>query len=288
MKQLYLLAILFSVSHFCIGQTDMGTIEVNNVNTATLKFSSDIQTVIFGNNPILGAYEDNRPKFQFYDNYSSGKTDVIKLNDNSAPESSITIILDNENSDVFFGTLKIGTNPKIFYNFSNINSKKNQAETKQLKDSLNKKLEITRVEERLKFVMAKEIEYNDLGVAKDRLEVSIANIMNDDKNTYIKFIIKNNSGSDYNIDNVIFKYIEGKKKGLKNKEAQIEERINPIVEPDKNIIKAYSSSDLGYVIPLFTVSESGVLIIQMIEKNGTRNPQIKIESKTMLKVKSLK
>src|ERR1035437_332704 len=260
MKKIYLFAILFSFSHFIKAQTDMGTIEVNNLNTATLKFSSDILTVIFGNNPVIGTYEDNRQKFQFYVNYSSGKTDVIKLNDASAPQTSITIILDNENSDVFFGTLKIGNNTKIFYDFSNINSKKSQVEAKQLKDSLTKKFESTRIEERLKFVMTQTAEYNDLGVVKDRLEVSITNIMNDDKNTYLKFVINNNSGSDYNIDNVIFKYVEGKKKGLQNKEAQIEERISPILEPPHNTIKAYSSSNLGYVIPLFTVSESGVFI----------------------------
>jgi hypothetical protein len=58
------------------------------------------------------------------------------------------------------------------------------------------------------------------------------------------------------------------------------------IEGEK-IIKGYSTTQLGYVIPLFTVGSKGSLFIQMIEKKGTRNPVIEIESKTMLKVNKL-
>lgn len=274
------------------GQVNMGTIEVNNTNTATLKFNSNIQNVVFGNNPQSGVMQvgngddkEERPIYKYYGNFSSGKTDVIRLNDSTAKQTSITIILVNE--DVFYGSLKVGNNPKIYYDFAA--SRNREANAIQLKDSLAKRVGEAIITERLNFLMAKEQEYNDLGVEGDKLEFQVTNIMNDDKYTYIKFGLRNNSGSDYLIDNMIFKYVEGKKKGFKKNDAKIEERINPVLEPiegDK-IIKGYSTTQLGYVIPLFTVGSKGSLFIQMIEKKGTRNPIIEIEAKTMLKVKKL-
>jgi hypothetical protein len=263
----------------------MGTIEVNNDNTATLKFSSEISNIIFGNNPQIGAMGDGQPKFKYYGNFSSGKTNVIRLNDPNATQTSITIILENE--DVFYGTVRIGANPKIFYDFSNIESKQKQVDSKVMQDSLNKQLEITRIEEKLKYVMSQKIDYNDIGLFQDKMEVQVSNISNDDKNTYIKFIISNKSGSDYVIDNTIFKYVEGKKKGLKKKEAAIEEVIYPVYIPKQNTIKAYSYTQLGYVIPLFTVGSSGDFNIQFVEKNGTRNLKIEIPSNIMLNVKKI-
>ena len=145
-----------------------------------------------------------------------------------------------------------------------------------------------KIVERLNFVMNKAQEYNDIGIEANKMEFGVANIENDDKYTYFKLTILNGTGSDYKIDNVIFKYVEGKKKGFK-KSAKIEERINPVIEPDdtSKIIKGYSSAVIGYVIPLFTVGSEGKLLIQIVEKNGTRNPLIEIEAKTMLKVKKM-
>jgi hypothetical protein len=213
------------------GQVNMGTIEVNSTNTATLKFYSNIQNVVFGNNPQVGVVPDGsgeeRPIYKYYGNFSSGKTDIIKLNDSTARQTSITIILDNE--DVFYGSLKVGNAPKIYYDFTA--SQHKEAEAVQLKDSLTKRVGEAIITERLKFLMAKGQEYNDLGVEGNQLEFQVTNIMNDEKYTYIKFGIRNTSGSDYLIDNMIFKYVEGKKKGFKKTDAKIEERINPVLEP---------------------------------------------------------
>jgi hypothetical protein len=291
MKKLYFLPMIF-LNLLAIGQVNMGTIEVNGTNTATLKFSSNIQNVVFGNNPQVGTVQvgsgddkEQRPIYKYFGNFTSGKTNIIKLNDTTAKQTSITIILDNE--DVFYGNLKVGISPKIFYDFSGQETK--QVQVKQLNDSLAKKIDETRMADKLKFVMSKEPVYFDLGVDENKMIFQVTNIVNDDKYTYLKLVIQNNSGSNYLIDNMIFKYVEGKKKGLKKSEAKIEERINPVIEPDSNskILKAYSTSELGYVIPLFTVGSSGTLTIQMIEKNGTRNPKIEIEAKVMLKVKKL-
>lgn len=135
--------------------------------------------------------------------------------------------------------------------------------------------------------MGLEYEYVE-GINENLLEVVVSNIRNDDKYTYFKISIKNESGNDYEIKNTEFKYVEGKNKGLFRKGSQIEERERIVYKTDNKIVKAYSTSDFGYVIPLFAVgTSSGVLRIQFVEMNGTRNPIIELKSKTMLMVKTL-
>jgi hypothetical protein len=276
--------IILTCSVYSIFAQKMGEIEINKDYTATLNFSDDVELTVVGNNPQIGV-ENDIPKYKYYGIYQTGKAVILRGNDPLAPKTSITIKL--VNGSIWFGTLKYGDNTKIFYDFSGSEDKK--VEVKQMKDSLEKKVGETRLSERLKFVMSQDVQYYDLGVDENKMIFQVTNIMNDDKFTYLKIVIQNNSGSNYLVDNMIFKYVEGKKKGFKKSDARIEERINPVVEPDNNskILKAYSTSELGYVIPLFTVGSSGILSIQMVEKNGTRNPKIEIEAKVMLKVKKM-
>ena len=284
MRRLILSAIFTCLALGSLNAQKMGEIEVNRDFTATLNFSDDILLTVTGNNPQVGI-ENDIPKYKYYGIFQSGSAVIIRGVDPAAPATSITIKL--KNGKIWYGTLKYGNNTKIYYDFADQDSRIEKKEAKQLKDSLEK--EQMKIVERLNFVMNKAQEYNDIGIEANKMEFGVANIENDDKYTYFKLTILNGTGSDYKIDNVIFKYVEGKKKGFKKSDAKIEERINPVIEPDdtSKIIKGYSSAVIGYVIPLFTVGSEGKLLIQIVEKNGTRNPLIEIEAKTMLKVKKM-
>lgn len=276
--------VFITLSVYSLFGQKLGEIEINKDYTATLNFSDDVDLIIVGNNPQIGM-DNDIPKFKYYGIFQSGKAVILRGNDPSAPNTSITIKL--VNGSIWYGILKYGNNPKIFYDFSETENKK--VEVKLMKDSLEKMVGETKIGERLKFVMSQEVEYFDLGVDENKLIFQVTNIMNDDKYTYLKIVIRNNSGGNYIVDNMLFKYVEGKKKGFKKNDARIEERTYPIIEPDakSKILKAYSVSELGYVIPLFTVGSGGNLTIQMVDKNGTRNPKIEIEAKVMLKVKKM-
>jgi len=277
--------ILFLVFKVSIAQ-NMGEIEVNRDFTATLNFSDDVLLTMTGNNPQIGI-ENDIPKYKYYGIFQSGAAVIVRGNDPNAPKTSITVKLIT--GKIWYGVLKYGDNAKIYYDFSEQDTKSEKIQVKQLKDSLEVEVGKARLAERLNFLMNRSQEYYDLAVAANKMTFQVTNIMNDDKNTYLKIAIINDTGSDYEIDNIIFKYVEGKKKGFKKGDARIEERLNPAIEPnnESKIIKGYSTGVLGYVIPLFTVGSQGSLFIQIIEKNGTRNPLIEIEAKTMLKVNKL-
>lgn len=278
MKKLFILSFLFASC--VVFSQEMGQIEINRDFTATLNFSDDIEFIVLGNNPQIGE-SAGIPKYKFYDIFQSGKTCVIRGNDSLAPETSITIKLSS--GAIWYGTVKFGNNTKIFYDFA-----KSEVDKEKEKQNLETLIELKKeafISERLNILMSEKTEYTTIGISENKLQFQVSNIRNDDKYTYFEIIANNNSGSDYEIDAVLFKYIEGKRKGLAKKEAKIEERISTIYETNTHKISAYSTEKLGYVIPLFSIGDHGDLIIQFKEKNGTRNPRIEITGKDMLNVK---
>lgn len=255
---------------------NMGAITVNKNFTATLNFAEEIDIVVTGNNP-----EISQGKFKYYDLLNHGKAVFIRSDDPNSPQTSITVKL--VDGAIWFGTLQYGENDKIFYDYAKIAKQKEieiEKEAQIIEDKNN-----TKMMQRVESLMKMQVEYTDLGIIENRMALQVSNIINDENYTYFKIIVANNSASDYIIDNIGFRYVEGKRKGIKRKEAVVEERINPVYETPKMTVKAYSTEEIGYVIPLFTVGSRGNLIVQMFEKNGTRNPQFKIAQSILLKIK---
>jgi hypothetical protein len=255
---------------------NMGVIEVNKDFTATLNFTDSIVFIVVGNNPSVG---ENRNKY--YDIFQNGKNCVIRGNDPLSPETSITVKLDNEK--IWYGRLKYGDSTKIFYDFTSEEIKK--TDEKKMREVATLESNNSKMKERLNSVLSDKIEYSSIGKVENGLTFQVANIKNDDNFTYFKLIIINDTGSDYNIDGIYFKVVEGKRKGMKKSEAKIEQRIKIEFESPIKVVTAYQKQDLGYITERFTGGKAGSLVIQLRELKGTRNPIIEISGEKMLKVK---
>jgi hypothetical protein len=255
---------------------NMGVIEVNKDFTATLNFTDSIVFIVVGNNPSGG---ENRNKY--YDIFQNGKNCVIRGNDPLSPETSITVKLDNEK--IWYGRLKYGDSTKIFYDFTSEEIKK--TDEKKMREVATLESNNSKMKERLNSVLSDKVEYSSIGKVENGMTFQIANIKNDDSFTYFKLIIINNTGSDYNIDGIYFKVVEGKRKGMKKSEAKIEQRIKIEFESPIKVVTAYQKQELGYVTERFTGGKDGSLVIQLRELKGTRNPIIEISGEKMLKVK---
>lgn len=255
---------------------NMGVIEVNKDFTATLNFTDSIVFIVVGNNPSVG---ENRNKY--YDIFQNGKNCVIRGNDPQSPETSITVKLDNEK--IWFGRLKYGDSTKIFYDFTGEEVRKIDRE--KMQEIATVENNSAKMRERLNSVLTDKIEYSSIGKVENGMIFQVANIKNDDNYTYFKLLIINNTGSDYNIDGIYFKVVEGKRKGMKKSEAKIEQRIKIEFESPIKVVTAYQKQELGYVTERFTGSRDGSVIIQLRELKGTRNPIIEISGEKMLKVK---
>ncbi len=255
---------------------NMGVIEVNKDFTATLNFTDSIVFIVVGNNPSVG---ENRNKY--YDIFQNGKNCVIRGNDPQSPETSITVKLENEK--IWFGRLKYGDSTKIFYDFTGEEVRKIDRE--KMQEIATVENNSAKMRERLNSVLTDKIEYSSIGKVENGMTFQVANIKNDDSFTYFKLIIINTTGSDYNIDGIYFKFVEGKRKGMKKSEAKIEQRIKIEFESPIKVVTAYQKQELGYITERFTGGKDGSLVIQLRELKGTRNPIIEISGEKMLKVK---
>ncbi len=274
MKKCFIL-ILFAFLTGPVFSQDMGVIEVNKNFTATLNFADSIVFIVVGNNPTTGTNKN-----KYYDIYQNGKNCVIRGNDPQSPETSITIKLQDEK--IWFGRLKYSDSPKIYYDFAK--EERKNIDEKKMKEVVVIETQQSKIKERLNSVLSDKAEYNSIGKVENGMTFQVANIKNDDNYTYLKINIINGTGSDYNIDGIYFKVVEGKRKGIKKKEALLEQRIKIEMESPVKVIPAYKKEELGYVIERFTGTKNGSLVIQIRELKGTRNPVINIQGDKMLKV----
>jgi hypothetical protein len=280
-----LLALSISIS----AQIDLGILEVNTKNSVSLLFSSDVDIVLFGNNPEF-VNEAGEVGYDFFSSFAYQNKLILKALTPQAEESSITVV--TIGGDLFYGKIKYNEeSDRLFYDFRQTKSKNKTVTASEdtgspdaddlPKDSINNPYKA-----KLKYVMNSPKEYNNFGVVYSKVIYSITNIMNDEKNMYLKLIIKNTSGNTFDVGSVVFKHVEGKTKGMKKNQVKNEERMMPLYEISQPKVKAYSAEQFGYVLPLFTTGDKGSFVVQFIEQNGTRNFQIVISAKDMLKIKN--
>jgi len=270
------------------GQYRMEDIVVNMKNTATLNFNSNIDYVIFGENP-----QDSKGNFVNYQVFQKDNTCTFKAVKETAPETSIVVRLINGN--IFYGIVKMGNNVKILYDYSNVGKEeekqKREVETKEEKieegktDKVNTKTEEKdRTEERLELIMESKDKYFNMGVKESGITYQIANIKNDSKNTYIKVKVKNDTGNDLVIDGIFMKYFLGKVKGIKKNSAGNEERVTIKKIKGNLTVKAYSEEVIGIVTDLFAVGDKGKLMVRFEEKSGNRTATIEVEGSELKKI----
>ena len=258
---------------------DIGNIYVNENISATLVFDEDIEFIVFGNNPVLGYDDGGMPVFGFYEMFQSSNAIILRLVNLDAPTTNLTIRM--VNGEILHGMLRIDKEKATsFYDFR-------QREPENVKTEKHD-LEKTRtdlVDFRVAQIIEMADEYTWLGARRSRMEYQVGNIRNDSRHMYLKITIRNNSGAQYNIDGAIFRFEEAKGRGIGRRGQQLTERVVPVYHSEVEYVGAYSEKTLGYALPLFSVGQNGKLVIQFIEKNGSRNATIEIPAAELLKVR---
>jgi len=274
----------FLLFAFKAGAVDMGVIEVSVSYTATLIFSFEIETVIFGNNPIVSETTlpsgEKIPVFKYYEMYKSKNNVTLHSRVDSSPETSITVILAGGN--VYSGLLRFGQRKdKLEYDFTE------KQEDSDSKDSAHEKIVGDNLmKDRLQNLIGGNDKYLSVGAITAQISFMVGNMRNDNNYTYLKVNVINSTASEYIIEGIIFKHAEKKKGKLNKKEVQNEVILMPVhtVLPQRMAIPGYSSQTMGFVLPIFTTGERGSLLIQFVEKNGSRNGTIRISARDMAKI----
>jgi hypothetical protein len=259
----------------------MDTIKINRNNPATLEFPEPVSFTLIGNNPyrMLGEVKE-------YKHYQISQVDnivIIEAGKEFNPEiSSITI---KTASNTFYGYIGYFDSVKTsFYPFAPTKlSTKNPDNPAYNKTEvfLVKKVAINEdtIMQRISQVLALKPHYNHIADIKGKVIFQVANIVNDVKYSYIKLIIQNNSASTYTANGVLFKFEEGKKGIFKKSDVTNTEWLNAvkIVYPPNKSIESYSFANVGIVVPLYN-GANGVLMLKVMEANGTRTAVINIKS----------
>ena len=274
-------------------QVDIGKIEICTQYTVTLMFATDIEFVIFGNNPMIDMVDD-MPEYENYAIFQRDKTLILKANKENIPSTSINIM--TIDGTLWYGFIENKENTTLFHDFTkraptvfppstltDLDNDKSKMQTDGM-DAQKK----NDYESKLDHVMIQFPEYKKFGLISGKLTFMVPNIMNDTENMYIKVLINNQSGNAFEINSVVFKHVEGKTKGIKKNQVQNEERVMPVFEKSVEIVEAYSKRELGYVLPIFSTGKDGRFVVQFVENKGTRNYQIELSSKDMQKIKVFK
>jgi hypothetical protein len=240
-----------------------------NINfSATIKFSADIEYLLIGNNPVI--IEDGYERNLHYDVFTNRAAAVIRAASETVPSTSLVagLIDGSVYTSVLSSCAVVQVTPYIF----------EPEPAKQVAAP------IAPGSKNIQKILLEPQNIYDVAEIKHNIVYQITNIANDDSLTYMKIYIANNTASLFIVDNVIFRYREGKKRTRKNE--IYNENWMPVLNqlmPANNEIKAKSGEFIIFVIPLYTV-EKGGLIIKVAEKNGSRTADINISAKSMLNI----
>lgn len=278
MKNILNIILLFLLQPiFCLHAQSLDTIRVCENYSTSIKFTdgTDINFIIFGNNPQLSTTKEGQPVYKYYDIFQQENIVIIKLKSKEAPLTTLDIKLSD--GSFYHGFICCSLTPiKTFYDYSNTNTTTGE---KINKNEDTTKAGETEVEANLNKLKATKQAYNDIALIKKNVVFQVVNIVNDNNYTYIKLLINNKSSNQFEIDGVTFKVEEGAKKSIFKKELVNQNYLTPkkVIYPKDKQIKAYSSEYIYFAIPLFTTN-SGTLNIKIVEKNGLRNSDILIKA----------
>lgn len=117
------------------------------------------------------------------------------------------------------------------------------------------------------------------------IELSLAGLYIKEDKLYFQFKLENNSEVDYNIEALRF-YIKDKKRA-KRTAAQEIEQLSVEQAGNIEIIRGKSSQAIVIAIPKFTIPDKKVLMIELMEMNGGRHLNLRIQNKTIIAAKGI-
>lgn len=255
MNKLTHLFLLFLLVTNAFSQAQPDTIYVSTNKTTTLMFPKDVILFDIGSEDFGGMKSNNLL--------------LLKAVIDKAQPTSILVQYGRD--EIYHATLVFKADPaKTFLDFRTAELPKVPSEARTAKKDSTATLESQVAEKRLNLLIADtRVSYKTLAIQKEKLILSLSDMMIDEENLYLKVLFVNDSKLDYQIDFVEFVYKEpSEKKELKggyerkNVYAKVHNKIDGVRGKDKRF--------LGYCIPKYALSKKGELEIVVREKNGTR------------------
>lgn len=249
--------------------TILDTIYANDTKNVALFFPEPIRQGITGSENFIFTY--NREKEQYFG--------LLKAT--SGKESNLLVI--NRNGAIFSYIIRYKVKlSKLNYFIPLSNSIGN--EIPKVKGSIQHKISKKKVDNNTyyyqkfcAYLLYKKQRIGRVKKRNERIFLSVQNIVFDKEELYFVIQIKNNSTLDYDL-NFLNLSIETRQKGKKKSlQREHKESIFKYNLPSK--IKANETVRLIYVMPKFSISNDRRAILELNEKDGERNIELKISHK---------
>jgi conjugative transposon TraN protein len=240
-------------------------VEVASNKTSTIVFPTPISTVDRGSKDVLAQ------KAKSVDNVLYLKAAKVNFR-----ETNLTVITSDGTLHVFM--VRYADRPKVFTLYAN---EKSPATQKQI----HFPVELTPLEFQSK---AKAIAglHSSHAIKKGKhfgMEMKLVGIFIEGNTMFFHLTIANHSNIPFHTDLLQF-YIQDKRIPKRTASQQLYQV--PIYQyGNAAVIQGKSSEDILYAIPKFTIPDAKTLVIELMEKNGGRNLDIKVKNKSILKAK---
>lgn len=284
MKKIVVLFLFFTIS-IKIKSQILDTIHCNNINSTYIILPAAVDLVDIGaKESYVSKIEDNSV--------------FIKAKTANGPISTLLIKV---GQDFYYTTIKFDANNKqYFYDyktnkpgivygnkdsysqiFKTVSVDKPKVETKSQGQELynedgTKKQVSEKVVANTDEITKVKNELSTYGFKSDFIDAAVTVIRNDNENTYLKIIIKNNSSIPYKLDFISFQYFQDMNKGILKKSKKAPTDVFPSCRPKQLEVKPVTTNALGYAIPTFALAHDGYLMVLFRETNGDRVLKIEI------------
>lgn len=253
-------------------QPHLDTVFCDTKNTSYIVFEEEVSLIDIGNPEDYVAQVKENIVF------------VKPLRENVSP----TTFLIKTDKKIYYGTLVFNAKKKkYFYDMKgeskNPNTPTQNLNTTNIPEGTNAKSTDLPLKQKLADFGTIKNEINTLGFISSNMDGAVTVIRNDDKNTYLKFVVKNKTSIPFKLDFISFQYYQDMKKGTLRKSKKAPLDVFPLAEPTIKEIGPGTTEALLYVIPTYALANNGYLMVLVRESSGDRVLKIKISGSTIQK-----
>lgn len=217
----------------------------------------------------------------------TAKPNIIKLKGavEGFPETNVTVI--TKDGEYFSLIVKYNPNPKVLnYIFT-----KNGSPLLLTKEAVKEEKEQESIIKDLDYLESKiagETPLNSLSTFDYKMGLAVSGIYVYKGNIYLSLVVTNRSSIDYNLDALMFS-IQQKRKKRQSTTAQ-DLYLQPI--QTKNTPKVFlANQEYNNIIVCFesfTISNDNIFAVELLEKEGSRNLKVALQSKNILSAKVIR
>lgn len=164
---------------------------------------------------------------------------------------------------VFNGLLRFTHRPQEVYDFTS-KGEEGASPDPKLDHQVLQKIKHIRSLDQTYFNVGKYTKYYDL---------MLVGLFHDETYTYLKVYLENKTGLTFELFETNFQHYNSKKS---------RKLVFPIYGLEDRIIPAYSSKMFVYVLPRYTTSSNGKLLINFVEQSGSRLVNLSIPARLLL------